>query len=84
MVQIVELYKKFNEISLKKMNEISLKHQATVTKLDVRLVNKALLKLEERLMKQLYEKEFITPKLFLDFSETIEHKLSRDIKTFLK
>jgi len=79
---IISLYNKFNKLSKEKMNTLHEKHSKNIDILDVRLVNKALLKLEEKTIKLLFEKEFVTPKLYVDFMDTIEHKISRDVKIF--
>lgn len=80
--EVISLYDKFNKLSKEKMDSIYNKHSNLIKTLDVRLVNKSLLKLEEKTLKTLYEKEFITPKLYVDFSEMIEHKITRDVKVF--
>lgn len=43
-------------------------------------MNKVLLKLEEKTLKDLYEKEFVTPKLYVDIMDEIEHKIGRSVK----
>ncbi|MDD2908970.1 MAG: cation:proton antiporter [Candidatus Gracilibacteria bacterium] len=81
--EVIELYSKFNVLSKQKMDEIYSKHEKMINLLDVRLVNKSLLKLEEKTVKSLYEKEFVTPKLYVDIMDSIEHKIARDAKVFV-
>jgi hypothetical protein len=48
--------------------------------MEAKLADKSLLKLEERVIEDLYEKEIITPKLFLRFMEEIETEIYKDVK----
>jgi hypothetical protein len=45
-----------------------------------KLVEKSLLKLEENVINDLYDKEIITPKLYIKFMDEIEEEIYRDIK----
>jgi hypothetical protein len=46
-----------------------------------KLVNKSLLRLEEKVIKDLYNKEIITPKLYIKFMEEVEEEMFQDVKT---
>lgn len=76
---VMELYKKFNTVSKQKVDEIYSKHEEKINLLNVRLVNKSLLKVEEKTIKNLYWKEFLTPKLYVDIIDDIEYKINRSV-----
>ena len=40
----------------------------------------SLLKLEEKVLKDMYNKEIITPKLFIKFMEEVESEMYSDVK----
>jgi hypothetical protein len=62
------------------MKEISEKHKSTIMIIESNLTNKTLLKIEEKVINSLYEKEIITPKLYIKFQEEIEKGIEEDIK----
>lgn len=78
--EAIELYTRFNSLSKIKMDDIYSKNEEMISLLDVRLVNKSLLKLEEKNIKNLFDKEFLTPKLYVDIMDGIEHKINRNVK----
>lgn len=78
--EIIELYEDFNLKSNEKRLEIFKKHEATINALESRLVNKSMLKLEEKTIEDLNKKEMITPKLYLKFKEEIEEEMFADVK----
>ncbi|MFZ5341357.1 MAG: hypothetical protein ACOZBL_02085 [Patescibacteria group bacterium] len=44
------------------------------------LVNKHLMIIEEKTVLELYEKEFISPKLYHNFLEEIENEINKSVK----
>lgn len=78
--EIIELYASFNKVADEKRMWIFLTHKATVAGLESKLVNKSLMKLEEKVLKDLYNKEIITPKLYIKFMEEVEEELYSDVK----
>jgi hypothetical protein len=81
--EIISLYASFNKSADEKRIQIFSNHRATINAIESRLVNKSLLKLEEKVVKDLYNKEIITPKLFIKFMDDIEHEMYMDIKKFV-
>ncbi|MDD3145426.1 MAG: cation:proton antiporter [Candidatus Gracilibacteria bacterium] len=78
--EIIELYALFNKQADEKRIKIFSSHKATINAVESRLVNKSLLKLEEKTIKDLYHKEIITPKLYLKFMDEIEKEMYADVK----
>jgi len=70
-----EMYKKFNEIAQNKKNELLAKNINKISELETKLYNKSLLKLEKKIVNDLFEKEIITPKLHLKFIDDIEQDI---------
>lgn len=81
--EIISLYSSFNKSADEKRISIFSNHKATINAIESRLVNKSLLKLEEKVVKDLYNKEIITPKLYIKFMEWIEHEMYSDVKKFV-
>lgn len=81
--EVIELYENFNTTANQKMREVFDEHKATMLSLESRLANKSLLKLEEHIVQDLYEKEIITPKLYVKFKEDIEAEMYKDVKTMM-
>ncbi len=77
--EIIELYESFNKTANDKKDKIFSEHEEEIWALEWDLANKSLLKMEEWVIKDLYAKEIITPKLYLAFMEEIEHEISKDI-----
>jgi len=77
---IIELYSDFNKSAEKKKTMISLEIKATIMWLESRLVEKSLLKLEEKVIKDLYDKEIITPKIYIKFLEEVEEDMFTDVR----
>jgi flagellar motor component MotA len=69
------MYKKFNEIAQNKKNELLAKNINKISELETKLYNKSLLKLEKKIVNDLFEKEIITPKLHLKFIDDIEQDI---------
>ncbi len=81
--EIIELYSGFNKHADEKRIKIFSSHKATINAVESRLINKSLLKLEEKTIKDLYNKEIITPKLYIKFMEDIEKEMYSDVKKFV-
>lgn len=81
--EIIELYSGFNKHADEKRIKIFSSHKATINAVESRLINKSLLKLEEKTIKDLYNKEIITPKLYIKFMEEIEKEMYSDVKKFV-
>ncbi len=77
---VIELYNNFNKIAEDKKQEIILKNNIIIENLESELYNKSLLKLEEKVINDLYEKEIITPKLHIKFIDEIEEAIYKNIK----
>ncbi len=80
--EIIELYANFNKQADEKRIKLFSSHKATINAVESRLINKSLLKLEEKTIKDLYHKEIITPKLYIKFMEEIEKEMFSDVKRF--
>lgn len=77
---IIALYKKFNDMATEKLQNIAAKNQTLVARLDVKLVDKSLLKLEEKIVHELYEKNILTSKLYIKMNDEIEEEIYKDIR----
>lgn len=78
--EVIELYSAFNKFADEKRIKLFSSHKATINWIESKLANKSLLKLEEKVVKDLYNKEIITPKLYIRFMENIEHEMYTDVK----
>ena len=81
--EVIELYSAFNKFADEKRIKLFSSHKATIKWIESKLVNKSLLKLEEKVVKDLYDKEIITPKLYIRFMENIEHEMFSDVKNIM-
>lgn len=79
--EVITLYKHFHTMAEDKRNEIYSTHKTSISSIESRLVDKSLLKLEWNIIEDLFEKEIITPKLYIKFMEEIEHEILKDVKT---
>lgn len=77
--EIIKVYEIFHNTAKDKMNEIAKEHKTSIMIIEARLTDKTLLKLEEQVVKKLFEREIITPKLYIKFSEEIEKWILTDI-----
>lgn len=77
--EVIDLYKKFNEVANNKKDEIYEKNQNEISLIEKKLVNKSLLKLEHEVIKDLYKKEMITPKIYVKFNDEIEKGIMSDV-----
>ncbi len=78
--ETIELYTKFNKIALNKKDELREKNSELIENLESELHNKSLLKLEEKVINDLHDREIITPKLYIKFSEEIEGEMYKRVK----
>lgn len=72
--EVQDLYRKFYKIAEEKKDVLFAKNKKEISEIEAKLVEKSLLKLEEKVVKDLYEKEIITPKLYIKFIEEIEEE----------
>lgn len=70
--RVAELYKDFRSGSEAKMNDVAKLIPEAVEDLNRTLVSRGLHKSEEGVIKELYEKEMITPKLYISLCEQAE------------
>ena len=73
--EVISLYEDLLEQAKQKSNDILNKYKTTIMSLETKLSEKTLLKLEESVIKELFEKEIITPKLYHKFIEDIEEEI---------
>lgn len=78
--EIIYLYSEFNKNADEKRINVFSSHKATINAIESNLANKSLLKLEEKVVKDLYEKEIITPKLHIRFMDNIKDEMYSDLK----
>ncbi len=78
--EIIELYALFNKNADEKRIKLFSAHKVTINAIESNLVNKSLLKLEEKVVKDLYHKEIITTKLYIRFMNDIENEMYIDLK----
>ncbi len=78
--EIIELYQEFNDSASEKKDEIKLNHNISILSLEAKLADKSLLKIEEKVIEDLYKKEIITPKIYIKFLEDIEHEILKDFR----
>lgn len=79
--EVITLYASFNKVADEKRLKTLIEHKATIMAVESKLVNKSLLRLEEQVIKDLYNKEIITPKLYIKFMEEVEEEMFQDVKT---
>jgi len=72
---IINLYKKFHDKSRYEINQLLDNNIELVIPLNEKLLNKWLLKTEEKIMKDLLHKEMITDKLYKQFMSDIENEI---------
>ena len=78
--EVIEMYKEFHAIAEKKKTDIKKEHNISILSLEAKLADKSLLKIEEKVIEDLYKKEIITPKLYLKFQEDIEGEILKDFR----
>jgi len=72
--KVVALYTNFKERSEQKMNDVALSFPDHYHKLSLTLASRGVGKIQENVLHDLYERELITPKLYIKLSEEIEEK----------
>lgn len=78
--EIIDLYEWFNKTANEKKEIIFAKYKTKIEHLESKLVDKSLLKLEEKVIKDLYDRDIITPKLYIKFIDEIEKELYMDFR----
>ncbi len=73
--EVIDLYADLNKKADIKRMKLFAKYKDKINKMESVLIDKSLLKLEEKVIKDLYNKEIITPKLYIRFMEDIEWKI---------
>lgn len=81
--EVIKLYTDFYELAIKKKEEYFSKNKLDASWVETRLMEKSIFKLEEKVIHELFEKEIITPKLYLKFKEEIENNINIDVKSIL-
>lgn len=79
--EVISLYEKFNKVANEKKDMIFEENKSAISVVEWKLADKSLLKLEENVIKDLFSKEIITPKLYIKFSDEIEMWILKDIKS---
>lgn len=74
---IINLYEEFYKIAEQKKDKIFEKNKSEIVKIESKLVEKSLLKLEEKVINDLHDREIITQKLYIKFIEEIEKEFYR-------
>ena len=77
---VIDLYQRFNDMAMEKLWNISAKNQTLVAKLDVKLVDKSLLRLEETILKDLHEKNILTDKLYIKMNDELQDEIYKDFR----
>lgn len=72
--EVVDLYENFYKIAEWKKDDLFEKNKSEIVKIEAKLVEKSLLKLEEKVINDLHDREIITPKLYIKFIEDIEEE----------
>jgi len=79
--EILGVYEMFNTQANEQKDKIFQAHRVEISVLEAKLTEKSLLKAEENLIEDLYNKEIITPKLYANFIDTIENGIQKDVKS---
>jgi hypothetical protein len=79
--EVITLYASFNKVADEKRLKSLTENKTSIMAVESKLVNKSLLRLEEKVIKDLYNKEIITPKLYIKFMEEVEEEMFQDVKT---
>lgn len=77
---LIQTYSEFHKVAEAKKETIKTEHSISILSLEAKLADKSLLKMEEKVVEDLYKKEIITPKLYLKFAEEIEEEILKDIR----
>jgi monovalent cation:H+ antiporter, CPA1 family len=79
--EVITLYASFNKVADEKRIKLLIEKKTSIMAVESKLVNKSLLRLEEKVIKDLYNKEIITPKLYIRFMEEVQEEMFQDVKT---
>lgn len=80
--EVIELYKLFNQTAKEKRLKLLTEHKVSINNIESNLITKSLLKIDENVIKDLFKKEIITPKLYIKFMKDIETDMYRDLKKY--
>ena len=75
--ETIKKYEVFHNAAKNKMKEIAENHRSSIMIIESNLTNKTLLKIEEKVVDSLYQKEIITPKIYIKFKEEIEEDIKK-------
>lgn len=78
--EVIAMYEKFHEYAKERKDEIKKNHNISIIWIEAKLADKSLLKIEEHVIDDLYEKEIISPKLYLKFTEMVEEEILKDFR----
>ena len=78
--EVIEMYQEFNTTAEQKKHKVKKQHNISILSLEAKLADKSLLKIEEKVVEDLFKKEIITPKLYLKFQEDIEEEILKDFR----
>ncbi len=78
--EVIEMYEGFYTEAKKKKNKISETHNISILSLEAKLADKSLLKIEEKVIQDLYKKDIISPKLYFKFLDDIEQEVLKDFR----
>lgn len=72
---VIDLYQKFNTNASQEIDKLMSTNSETIEKINRTLLNKWLMRSEEKLIKDLYHKEMITEKIYQQFMEEIDEEV---------
>lgn len=81
--EVIDLYAIFHKTADKKRLSILKNHRSVINLIESKLANKSLLKLEEKVLQDLYHKEMVSPKIYHKFMDWLELEMYRDIKKIM-
>ena len=73
--RVIDLYKKFHDNARREIQELVATDNDVIERINTRLLNKWLMRSEEKLIKDLYHKEMITQKIYQQFMEEIDEEV---------
>ncbi len=76
--KVESLYKNFHQEAEEEINKLKAQYPWKVLSMNYKLLEKALVKIEEKLLKELFEKEIITKKLYNFFVDEFESQIQQD------
>ncbi|MDD2871960.1 MAG: sodium:proton antiporter [Candidatus Gracilibacteria bacterium] len=80
--EVIDLYKLFNQTAKEKRLKLLTEHKVSINNIESNLITKSLLKIDENVIKDLFKKEIITPKLYIKFMKDIETDMYSDLKKY--